>query len=136
MSSSFAGRITWKIWKAYFQSQGSWLYWIAFIIAVLIGASPPVWENGWLSRWSSSYSNPADKHSATYYVAGYAILTFVGVLASTLRFAVLYYGSIRASTRIHKRMLERILFATIRFHDTSVRGRTLVSCAVIVVNAL
>ncbi|KAJ9123263.1 hypothetical protein QFC22_001460 [Naganishia vaughanmartiniae] len=45
--------------------------------------------------------------------------------ASTLRYAVLYYGSIRASTQIHKRMLERILFATIRFHDTSVRGRTL-----------
>ncbi|KAJ9107494.1 hypothetical protein QFC21_000949 [Naganishia friedmannii] len=119
------GRITWKIWKTYLQNQGSWLYWIVFVIAVLIGASPPVWENGWLSRWSSSYSNPTDKHSATYYVVGYAILTLVGVLASTLRYAVLYYGSIRASTKIHKRMLERILFATIRFHDTSVRGRTL-----------
>ncbi|KAJ9112544.1 hypothetical protein QFC19_000559 [Naganishia cerealis] len=93
--------------------------------AVLIGASPPVWENGWLSRWSSSYSDPNDNHSATYYVVGYGILTFVGVLATTFRFAVLYYGSIQASVKIHKRMLERILFATIRFHDTSVRGRTL-----------
>lgn len=121
------GRIGWKIWKIYFQSQGSWLYWLIFSVAVLIGASPPIWENGWLSRWSSSYSNPRDNHSATYYVVGYAILTLVGVLATTLRFVVLYYGSIQASTKVHQRMLERILFATIRFHDTTVRGRLLVS---------
>lgn len=98
-------------------------------MAVLIGASPPIWENGWLRRWSSSYSNPEDNHSATYYVVGYAILTFVGVLATTLRFVVLYYGSIQASTKVHQRMLERILFATIRFHDTTIRGRLLVSVA-------
>lgn len=121
------GRIGWLVWKSYFQNQGGLAYWLCFVLAVLVGATPPVWENGWLSRWSSSYSNPRDHHSAIYYVAGYAILTLVGVLATTLRFVVLYHGSIRASTRVHKRMLERILFATIRFHDTSVRGRTLVS---------
>lgn len=123
------GRIGWPVWKSYFRSQGGPGYWLCFVLAVLIGATPPIWENGWLSRWSSSYSNPRDDHSPTFYVVGYAILTLVGVLATTLRFVVLYYGSIRASTQVHKRMLERILFATIRFHDTSIRGRTLVSPA-------
>jgi hypothetical protein len=123
------GRISWPVWKSYFQSQGGLVYWLCFVLAVLVGATPPIWENGWLSRWSSSYGNPRDNHSATYWVVGYAILTLVGVLATTLRVVVLYYGSIQASTKVHKRMLERILFATIRFHDTSVRGRTLVSSA-------
>jgi hypothetical protein len=46
-------------------------------------------------------------------------------MISTFQWFVLYHGSIRASTVLYKRLLETILFANIRFHDTVSRGRVL-----------
>jgi ABC-type multidrug transport system fused ATPase/permease subunit len=117
------GTIAWKTWKTYLAAQGSWTYWIVFSIAVLIGATPPVWENYILNRWSDSYSHPKDSPSPAYFFTIYAIATLAGTLVSQMRFGFLYYGSLQASQKIHKTMLERVLFATVRFHDTSVRGR-------------
>lgn len=56
------------------------------------------------------------------------ILIVAGLQVGELRFAILYVGSIRASKQIHATMLERVLFATVRFHDTSVRGRSVERC--------
>lgn len=41
------------------------------------------------------------------------------------RWILRYEGSIRASTVLHKRLLKSVLFANIRFHDTTNRGRLL-----------
>ena len=48
-----------------------------------------------------------------------------GIVIGTLRWFALYSGSIRASTVLYKRLLESVLFAQIRFHDTVNRGRLL-----------
>lgn len=64
-----------------------------------------------------------------------------GVLASNIHLAVVYYGSLQASKKVHNgksiptaltsgtqartAMLETVLFATLRFHDTTSRGRLL-----------
>ncbi len=119
------GRIAWPVWKVYLKSQGSWFYWIAFALTAVGAAAVPIFENGWLSKWSDSYSKPKPDHSPTYYVLLYALITIVGSLLVTIRYGVLYIGSIKASRQIHNRMLERILRATVRFHDTAVRGRVL-----------
>ncbi len=119
------GRIAWSVWKTYLKSQGSWPYWVAFVVSALTAAAAPVFENGWLQRWSGSYSQEHPAHTPAYYVSMYAVITVAGSLLVTARFGVLYYGSITASRKIHNAMLERILRATVRFHDTAVRGRVL-----------
>lgn len=55
----------------------------------------------------------------------YAGIATVGVLIGGLRWLVLYYGSLRASRSLYAKLLEAILFAKIRFHDTVSRGRIL-----------
>jgi ABC transporter transmembrane region len=55
----------------------------------------------------------------------YAAITAIGLVISTLRWFALYEGSIRASTVLYQRLLEAVLFAEIRFHDTISRGRLL-----------
>ena len=55
----------------------------------------------------------------------YAVITTVGLIITTARWFVLYDGSIRASTVLYQRLLETVLFADIRFHDTVSRGRLL-----------
>jgi hypothetical protein len=42
-----------------------------------------------------------------------------------MRWFILYSGSIRASRVLYERLLESVLFADIRFHDTVSRGRLL-----------
>jgi ABC transporter transmembrane region len=55
----------------------------------------------------------------------YAVITTLGLIITTMRWFVLYDGSIRASTVLYQRLLEAVLFADIRFHDTVSRGRLL-----------
>ena len=60
-----------------------------------------------------------------YYITIYAIISFLGLILTTVRWFVLYNGSIHASTVLYQRLLETVLFANIRFHDTVSRGRLL-----------
>jgi len=53
------------------------------------------------------------------------VITAVGLVIGTIRWFFLYRGSIHASDVLYKRLLESILFADIRFHDTVSRGRVL-----------
>ena len=53
------------------------------------------------------------------------MITTVGLVIATIRWFILYRGSIHASDVLYKRLLESILFADIRFHDTVSRGRVL-----------
>jgi ABC-type multidrug transport system fused ATPase/permease subunit len=66
-----------------------------------------------------------DRESPYFYITIYAVITSAGLVVGTIRFLILYNGSIRASTVLYERMLEAILFANIRFHDTVSRGRLL-----------
>lgn len=76
------GSIAWKTWKTYLNAQGAWLYWMLFIISVLVGATPPIWENYVLSRWSNSYTDPSNTIAPTTFLIVYAIVTSVGAIVS------------------------------------------------------
>lgn len=74
--------------------------------------------------WSNSVLN-GTVESPVYYIAVYGVLTTLGLFVGTIRWFVLYRGSIRASHVLYERLLETVLFANIRFHDTVSRGRLL-----------
>ncbi|KAG8745725.1 hypothetical protein FRC10_007205 [Ceratobasidium sp. 414] len=118
------GRVKKEIWQTYFKACGSYIYWILFCFVLLGGSLTPVLENGWLRYWSSHSGEPDDK-GALWYLSIYACVTVLGIIVQTLRWFVLYDGSIRASTVLYKQLLEAVLFANIRFHDTVNRGRLL-----------
>ncbi|KAJ6516269.1 multidrug resistance-associated ABC transporter [Mycena sanguinolenta] len=115
------GNVAENIWAIYIRAYGDSWYWMA-CSAVFIGAAlSAVLENAWLSHWSGG-EGPEDP---TYYITIYTILSVVGLVLTTGRWLILYSGSIHASGILHKRLLEAVLFADIRFHDTSSRGRVL-----------
>lgn len=77
-----------------------------------------------------------------YYLAVYAILSFVAVIVGTLQWCVslprlpldtadhprrfvLYSGSLRASDKLYRILLHAILRAPLRFFDTQALGRLL-----------
>ncbi|KAF5378754.1 hypothetical protein D9615_006977 [Tricholomella constricta] len=117
------GRIGRDVWATYVAACGNGWYWTMFLTVFAIAMLSPVFENGWLRHWTSRTVD--DRESPTFYIAVYAGITTAGLILSTLRFFVLYNGSIHASTVLYKRLLETVLFANIRFHDTVSRGRLL-----------
>ena len=71
------------------------------------------------------YSRNDEHDSPAFYISVYAALTGIGLVITTVRWFILYNGSIRASHVLYERLLESVLFADIRFHDTVSRGRLL-----------
>ncbi|KAI0312306.1 multidrug resistance-associated ABC transporter [Amylostereum chailletii] len=118
------GRISRDVWAEYISACGNVWYWIIFGFSLLLAAASPVAENGWLTIWSRSGEKPTP-HTPLFYIGVYGLVTGVGIILGTIRWFILYNGSIRASTVLYKRLLETVLFANIRFHDTVSRGRLL-----------
>ncbi|TFK38174.1 multidrug resistance-associated ABC transporter [Crucibulum laeve] len=118
------GRISRDIWETYIWACGNGWYWVLFIGVLIVASISPVLENGWLRYWSSAALN-GDGESPAFYISIYAGITTAGLIITTIRWFILYRGSIHASTVLYKRLLEAVLFANIRFHDTVSRGRLL-----------
>ncbi|WVO13896.1 hypothetical protein L204_101520 [Cryptococcus depauperatus] len=120
------GRIAWNTWKTYFTSLGGPTWWILFVFSLGLAMVVPVAERGWLEYWTGSGSTSNEgRHTIRYYVIGYSLISVVGVFVSSLQYAMIYYGSLQASRKFHNAMLESVLFSTLRFHDTTSRGRLL-----------
>ncbi|KAG9019050.1 hypothetical protein FRB90_007006 [Tulasnella sp. 427] len=124
------GRIRKDVWAAYITASGGKLFWAITIAVLLVAAGTPVVSNGWLRYWSSvtEHERRDGGHVSKgplFYLAVYAGLSYAGLVIEIGRWLLRYEGSIRASTVLHKRLLKAVLFANIRFHDTTNRGRLL-----------
>ncbi|EIW76959.1 multidrug resistance-associated ABC transporter [Coniophora puteana RWD-64-598 SS2] len=119
------GRVSKDVWTMYVRACGKHWYWTWFAAVFILAALSPIVESYWLKFWSGTPLEEAAEKGPVYYIGVYAALTLAGVFLSTYRFFVLYSGSIQASTVLYKRLLESVLFANIRFHDTVSRGRLL-----------
>ncbi|TFK68805.1 multidrug resistance-associated ABC transporter [Pluteus cervinus] len=118
------GRIGRDIWLTYVRACGDHWYWALFALALLVATLSPVADNAWIQHWTNA-GVTGDAQDPMYYISIYAVITGVGLVLTTFRWFVLYTGAIHASHVIYKRLLEAVLFANIRFHDTVSRGRLL-----------
>jgi ABC-type multidrug transport system fused ATPase/permease subunit len=117
------GRISKDVWTTYLKACGGPFYWSIFAFALLISTLVPVADNGWLKVWSGA--SPEDARDPTFYIGVYTAITLSGLVITTSRWFALYRGSIHASIILYERLLETVLFANLRFHDTVSRGRLL-----------
>ncbi|KAH8825289.1 multidrug resistance-associated ABC transporter [Flagelloscypha sp. PMI_526] len=119
------GRVARSVYQLYLTSLGGMRYWITFTVVYGLAAISPIAATSWLRYWSDLSLRGEEVHDVSYYLGIYAAISLIGVTVECLRFLVLYEGSIVASKSLYKKLLEAILFANIRFHDTVSRGRVL-----------
>ncbi|QRW05470.1 ABC transporter [Ceratobasidium sp. AG-Ba] len=117
------GRVKKEIWQIYFQACGSYIYWTLFCLVLIGGSLTPVLENGWLRYWSSQ-SKESDPKGALWFLSIYAGVTLFGIFVQTLRHVSHLHHKLNAKI-VSDGLLEAVLFANIRFHDTVSRGRLL-----------
>jgi ABC-type multidrug transport system fused ATPase/permease subunit len=119
------GRIGKDIWLTYIGAAGGPWYWFFFLSSLVLATLGPIAEKGWITKWAGAPLRDEPPKSPMWYISIYAAITGVNIIFATLRWSILYEGSINASTILYKRLLESVLFAKIRFHDTVSRGRLL-----------
>ena len=119
------GRIGKDVWLTYIRAAGGPWYWVIVLSSLILGTLGPIAEKGWITKWAGATLRDEAPKSPMWYISIYAAITGANVIVATLRWFILYQGSINASTTLYKRLLESVLFAKIRFHDTVSRGRLL-----------
>jgi hypothetical protein len=88
-------------------------------------ANPPFHVSVYLAITGIKYPRDGEHNSPVFYISVYTALTGLGLVIETVRWFIQYSGSIRASRVLYKRLLESVLFANMRFHETISRGRLL-----------
>lgn len=92
----------------------------------------PSFNAGGIPRTSNSYvpqfgvqRSPATDGdvNVSYYLGVYALLGIAYVLISLLREGVLFWGSLNASSRIHRRLLDAVMHAKFKFFDSTPLGQ-------------
>ncbi|KAJ5602624.1 hypothetical protein N7537_005580 [Penicillium hordei] len=84
---------------------------------------------GRVSSWSlpqlgaSSASEVDGEVNVAYYLSIYALLGFLYIVISMSREAVLFWGSLHASWKIHDRLLGAVMHAKFRFFDSTPLGQ-------------
>jgi len=119
------GRIGKDVWLTYIRAAGGPWYWVIFLSSLVLATLGPIAEKGWITKWAGAPLHDEAPKSPMWYIRIYAAIAGANVIFGTLRWFILYQGSIHASTILYKRLLECVLFAKIRFHDTVSRGRLL-----------
>lgn len=88
-----------------------------------INLAIPAWMNEPINPYAV-YTFPQGR-TVNYYLGVYCLICFGNIIVATFRWAVMYFGSIKASRLAHEQLLATILRAPIRFYDTTPLGRIL-----------
>ncbi|CAO3624546.1 unnamed protein product [Cunninghamella blakesleeana] len=144
---SARGRVKFEVYKTYFDACGGWPFWMALVFAYVISRFITFGETWWLRIWAASYAEPkaslmtvqdnfaistyqtltayVQNTDVNYYISIYILLCFSFVIFDTFRSVLLYWGSIRGAKSLFNQLLDRIMYAPMRFFDTTPIGRIL-----------
>ncbi|CAG8838114.1 12908_t:CDS:2, partial [Racocetra persica] len=124
------GMVKFKIYKSYFRANGNILYWLFFIGVFIATRVMQIMENWWLQVWSNAknettpslfnfvrqdnlvmidgiFDDIYKSHSIDYYLNIYVLITLLSIVIGFLRFVWLYYGSLKASEKLYRKLLHQ-----------------------------
>ncbi|GBC22979.1 uncharacterized protein OCT59_014076 [Rhizophagus irregularis] len=119
-----SGMVKLNVYLKYFNSNGSYLFWITASILFMSTRVTQTLEGWWLNVWSSLTQN-ISHYNIDYYINIYILLTMLSVFFGVIQFSWLYYGSLQASKKLYNQLLVRVIKAPLRFFDTTPIGRIL-----------
>lgn len=146
------GSVNVKVIKMYFTAMGPWHYWllafVAFGLQQLASVACNVWIRTWANRYTESSQNVGlratqvdliitsrlpsfmgimassdDEIDAWHYLIIYALFSAFYIFISLVREGYIFWGSLRASRKLHTRLLESVSRAKLQFFDTTPLGQ-------------
>ncbi|TFK78157.1 P-loop containing nucleoside triphosphate hydrolase protein, partial [Polyporus arcularius HHB13444] len=125
------GHVGWDAVKLFLAnvSQRPLLFWVVYISGCTAKFLFPNIQIWYLGVWAAQYEiHPANEVDVGHYLTVYTALVGAGTVFSA--FCVYYYvfGSIRASTIIHQKLVVSILGTTLRWLDKTPTARIIARC--------
>ncbi|KAF9212353.1 hypothetical protein BGZ59_006885 [Podila verticillata] len=116
-----AGAVSWKTYMIYAKA-ASLRYSLMVVAVFMAGQACQIGTNVWLKYWSSPEG--AGKYSIGGFLGVYAALIVAYMITNVLSgYVTMVLAAIRASNRLHERLLSNILRLPMSFFDTTPLGR-------------
>ncbi|KAG9090552.1 hypothetical protein FRC07_012081, partial [Ceratobasidium sp. 392] len=120
------GHVGWPAMKLFFLAFGGPAFWLAYVLGFAAADVISLLQIYWLGIWARAYEMVSERGGSVnvpFYVAIYAGigLGFMVIYGST--FVVHIFGAVRASQRIHTRLVTSVLGAPLRWLDSTPVGR-------------
>uniref|UniRef100_A0A672RNR7 ATP-binding cassette sub-family C member 5 n=1 Tax=Sinocyclocheilus grahami TaxID=75366 RepID=A0A672RNR7_SINGR len=134
------GSVPWAVYRVYIQALGGWPVFLVILALFVLNVGSTAFSNWWLSYWikqgsgnttvqvgnssvlsESMRDNPLMQHYAAVYTMSMGIM----LLLKLLRGIVFVKGTLRASSRLHDELFQKILRSPMKFFDTTPTARIL-----------
>ncbi|WVQ79115.1 hypothetical protein IAT38_001210 [Cryptococcus sp. DSM 104549] len=118
------GRISRKALFAFFSTFGGPVFWSLYFGLLIGGQAMSSFETYWLGRWARAYEMTDPRQvSVAYYLGLYFAFVVIGLIALAASAVIFYIGAVKASREMHKRLVDSIFGAYMRFLDATPVGR-------------
>ncbi|KAF9933077.1 hypothetical protein FBU30_006578 [Linnemannia zychae] len=122
------GSVSWGVYNAYAKAASyRWSFFVAIVF--VLGQACQIGTNLWLNHWSSestkdAFLNKEPSHPLGYYLGIYGVIIFCSMIMSVGSiYVAMVLASIRASSRLHDKLLTKMLRLPMAFFDTTPLGR-------------
>ncbi|CAF1526733.1 unnamed protein product [Adineta steineri] len=121
--TSVDGGIKWNIWLQLFTSPPlRWLGFFLMIIFMLANEALYDFANRWLAIWSGKDEN---EQRSSFYAYVYLAVIFSTLIIALIRVGFTFFVMLSGSTYFHNRMLNGMLYTSLRFFESNPSGRIL-----------
>ncbi|KAG8684445.1 hypothetical protein FRC11_012098, partial [Ceratobasidium sp. 423] len=122
------GHVGWPALKLFLLALGRFWFWIVYMTGFILANVGVLAQTYWLGVWARAYdANPghSERVNVPFYIAVYGIVCGVGMVIYNSAFVIHVLGSVRASRRIHDRLIRSVLGAPLRWLDSTPIGRVI-----------
>ncbi|EIN07964.1 P-loop containing nucleoside triphosphate hydrolase protein [Punctularia strigosozonata HHB-11173 SS5] len=113
----------------YIRNCGGVGFWVFRFFIIFFEACLGLAMPYFLGLWSNQYAkHPASEVPAMKYMTGYAILALAELAAGVIGWLVWVNGAMKASSRIHKALVQSVFGSTFRWLDTVPVARVITRC--------
>ncbi|KAI9714515.1 MAG: hypothetical protein M1820_000476 [Bogoriella megaspora] len=129
--------VPWRSIFQYFQAMGGRFFWLLLILAFVGQQFAAIATNWWVRVLCNAYVEDAQRTatfperpqgiSISFYFGMYALIIGLFLIVGLVRLLVISYGSLNASSSIHKGLTKNIVNATFAFFDKTSFGQ-IINC--------
>ncbi|KAG0264019.1 hypothetical protein BG011_007579 [Mortierella polycephala] len=115
------GSVAWGVYSIYARA-ASYRYSLLVVILFIVGQSFQIGTNVWLKHWTNVAQSESYNLGELLGVYAALVLAFMA-MSVTVTWVTMVIAAIRASTRLHERLLSTMLRLPMSFFDTTPLGR-------------
>ncbi|KAF8758575.1 P-loop containing nucleoside triphosphate hydrolase protein [Rhizoctonia solani] len=122
------GHVGWAALKLFLLALGGFWFWVVYMLGFSLGEASILGQTYWLGTWARAYktnNEHPERVDVPFYLSIYGVISIGGVTVCTVAFVIHVLGSVRASRRIHSRLIKAVLGAPLRWLDSTPAGRVI-----------